>query len=48
VYEFRDSLGRRRVHLRDATNEDVLVELAGAPTCTPVDVAGQNVLELKP
>jgi Fe-S cluster biogenesis protein NfuA len=43
-----NSFGRRRVHLCDSTNEDVLIELAGAATCSSVDVASQNVLELKP
>jgi len=46
--ESMNSSGRRRVHLCDSTNEDVLIELANAPTGTPVDVASQNVLELKP
>ena len=48
MQESMNSFGRRRVHLCDSTNEDVLIELAGAATCTPVDVASQNVVESKP
>ena len=48
---FRGSFGGfggGRIQSCNQANEDVLIELAGAPTCTPVDVASQNVLEVKP
>ena len=46
--ESTNSFGRRRVHLCNPADEEVLVELAGATSCTPIDVASQNVLEAQP
>jgi len=45
--ELTNSFGRRGIHLCDPANDDALIELTSAAPCSPVDVASQDVLEVK-